>query len=118
MGPVAAAEKKQTFAGDKKHLIHCLAPLEKRIIAALLPKVPMNVTTVHLTLCTLLWSAGVITAGALAVVDMRWLWLFSACIVLQHVTDMLDGAVGRARNTGLIKWGFYMDHFLDYVFLS
>ena len=31
---------------------------------------------------------------------------------------MLDGAVGRARNTGLIKWGFYMDHFLDYVFLA
>ena len=31
---------------------------------------------------------------------------------------MLDGAVGRARNTGLIKWGFYMDHFLDFIFLS
>ena len=31
---------------------------------------------------------------------------------------MLDGAVGRMRNTGLIKWGFYMDHFLDYIYLS
>ncbi len=37
---------------------------------------------------------------------------------MQYITDMLDGAVGRMRNTGLIKWGFYMDHFLDYVFLS
>ena len=30
---------------------------------------------------------------------------------------MLDGEVGRSRNSGLIKWGFYMDHFLDYIFL-
>ena len=29
----------------------------------------------------------------------------------------LDGAIGRHRNTGLIKWGYYMDHFLDYLFL-
>ena len=43
--------------------------------------------------------------------------MFSACIFLQYVTDMLDGAVGRLRHTGLIKWGFYMDHFLDYIFL-
>lgn len=38
-------------------------------------------------------------------------------IVFQYVTDMFDGAVGRYRKTGLVKWGFYMDHFLDYVFL-
>ena len=57
-------------------------------------------------------------AGYMAKTDMRWLWLFSVCILLQYVTDMLDGAVGRMRNTGLIKWGFYMDHFLDFVFLS
>ena len=28
------------------------------------------------------------------------------------------GAVGRHRDTGLVKWGFYMDHFLDFIFLS
>ncbi|MEJ7710819.1 MAG: c-type cytochrome domain-containing protein [Pyrinomonadaceae bacterium] len=28
-----------------------------------------------------------------------------------------DGKVGKFRDTGLVKWGFYMDHFLDYVFL-
>ncbi|MBM3199788.1 hypothetical protein FJZ53_02535 [Candidatus Woesearchaeota archaeon] len=38
-------------------------------------------------------------------------------IVFQYVTDLFDGAVGRYRNTGLVKWGYYMDHFLDYIFL-
>jgi len=37
-------------------------------------------------------------------------------VFLQYITDLFDGAVGRKRNTGLVKWGFYMDHFLDYVF--
>jgi len=49
--------------------------------------------------------------------DIRWLWVLNICIFLQHVTDMLDGAVGRMRKEGLVKWGFYMDHFLDYIFL-
>jgi phosphatidylglycerophosphate synthase len=37
---------------------------------------------------------------------------------MQYITDLFDGAVGRQRGTGLIKWGFFMDHFLDYVFLA
>ena len=37
---------------------------------------------------------------------------------MQYLSDVLDGAVGRYRDTGLIKWGFYMDHFLDFLFLS
>lgn len=40
----------------------------------------------------------------------------SLAIVLQYLTDIFDGAVERARSTGLVKWGFYMDHFLDFVF--
>ncbi|MFC1452445.1 YiiX/YebB-like N1pC/P60 family cysteine hydrolase, partial [Verrucomicrobiota bacterium] len=38
-------------------------------------------------------------------------------IAMQYLTDLLDGAIGRQRNTGLVKWGYYMDHFLDYIFL-
>ncbi|MBF0489542.1 MAG: CDP-alcohol phosphatidyltransferase family protein [Candidatus Omnitrophica bacterium] len=106
------------FAGDKKELVHFLVPYEKKFIAAALPHVPLPIGTVQLTLMTILWSVGIIFAGYRAQADMSWLWMFSGCIFLQYVTDMLDGAVGRSRNTGLIKWGFYMDHFLDYVFLS
>ena len=106
-----------TFAGDKKHLIHFLVPYEKRFLDYAVPRVPKNISTVHLTLMTIGWSLGAALSGFLAQGDIRWLWVFSACIFFQYITDMLDGAVGRTRNSGLIKWGFYMDHFLDYIFL-
>lgn len=50
--------------------------------------------------------------------DIRWLWAVSAAVVLQYLSDLVDGEVGRQRKTGLLKWGFYMDHFLDFIFLS
>jgi phosphatidylglycerophosphate synthase len=45
------------------------------------------------------------------------LWAASAVIAAQYVTDAIDGKVGVLRGAGLVRWGFYMDHFLDYVFL-
>lgn len=38
-------------------------------------------------------------------------------VILQYVTDYYDGKVGKYRNTGLARWGYYMDHLLDYFFL-
>ncbi len=38
-------------------------------------------------------------------------------IALQYVTDHYDGKVGKYRGTGLVRWGYYMDHLLDYFFL-
>jgi phosphatidylglycerophosphate synthase len=105
------------FTGDEKRLTHFLAPYERKIIKALLPLVPSWVSTAHLTLMTLLWAALIVIFGHLATDNINWLWGFNACILAQYITDMLDGEVGRQRNTGLIKWGFYMDHFFDYVFL-
>jgi phosphatidylglycerophosphate synthase len=111
------SSQKHTFNGDKKHLIHFLVPYEKKFLKAVVPLVPAQVSTAHLTLATILWSVGIIIAGYLSRGDIRWLWMSSACILLQYITDMLDGEVGRVRHSGLIKWGFYMDHFLDYIFL-
>jgi len=109
---------KKEFTGDKKNLVHFLVPYEQKFLDAAVPHVPAYIGTTHLTLMTILWSGIIIMAGYLAQANVHWLWLLNTCIVLQYMTDMLDGAVGRARNTGLVKWGFYMDHFLDYVFLS
>lgn len=106
-----------SFKGDRKQLDHWMRPIEKKVIDFFLPLVPSWIGTVELTLMTLVWSAGVVGFGFLAQNDVRWLWGFSLCIALQHLTDMLDGAVGRMRNTGLIKWGFYADHLFDYVFM-
>jgi len=104
------------FAGGQKRLDHFLRGYETKLIAAFLPLVPSWLGTVQLTLLTFAWAALVVFSGRLAAGNIQWLWGFSACVFVQHITDMLDGEIGRRRNTGLIKWGFYMDHFLDYAF--
>jgi phosphatidylglycerophosphate synthase len=108
---------KEPFGGAGKVGESLLAGPEKRLVAALLPKVPRWLETYHLTMMTLLWSALVVLFGWLARENLHWLWGSSVMIVGQYLTDLFDGAVGRRRNTGLIKWGFFMDHFLDYIFL-
>jgi phosphatidylglycerophosphate synthase len=66
---------------------------------------------------TLLWSLLILVFSFLAARNMRWLWMVSLIIALQWVTDHYDGKVGKYRNTGLVRWGYYMDHLLDYFFL-
>jgi hypothetical protein len=48
--------------------------------------------------------------------DLRWLWGVSAMIFMQYATDHYDGKLGKYRGTGLVRWGYYMDHLLDYFF--
>lgn len=66
---------------------------------------------------TLIWSLLILGFSYLASTDIRWLWGVSLMIFFQYVTDHYDGKVGKYRNTGLLRWGYYMDHLLDYVFL-
>ena len=106
-----------TFSGDKKVGRSLLAPLEDHLKAWLLPMVPKTVETYHLTLSTLIWCFFILVFSFFARYHIRWLWIVNLMIFLQYITDLLDGAVGRLRNTGLVKWGYYMDHFLDFIFL-
>jgi phosphatidylglycerophosphate synthase len=107
-----------TFAGDQKKGEWILAKAERRMVNWLVPRLPLFLETYHLTLLTLVWSIGIVAASFLARENIHWLWLASLFILLQYLSDVLDGAVGRYRNTGLVKWGYYMDHFLDYVFFA
>ncbi len=102
---------------DTKDGLGLLGTLETRLKARLVPLVPKSVETYHLTLSTIAWSALLVLFAYLALQNIQWLWGASAMIALQYLTDLLDGEVGRVRNTGLVRWGFYMDHFLDYIFL-
>jgi phosphatidylglycerophosphate synthase len=104
-------------AGASKTNRSLLAPLERRLAPWVVPRIPRGIETYHLTLLTLLWSAGVIGFSAAAAVRIEWLWGVSLMIFLQWVTDHFDGKLGQYRRTGLVKWGFFMDHMLDYVFL-
>lgn len=94
-----------------------LKSLEDRLVIKILPYLPPWVETYHLTLATFFWITLILLGGYLATENIVYLWIMSVGVMGQYVTDRLDGEVGRARNTGLIKWGFYMDHFLDYLFL-
>ncbi len=108
----------ETFGGDKKVGQSILDPLEQRLIRRLVPAVPSFIRSQHLTLASIPISAAIIGFSYLAKSNIHWLWAVSILIVLQWLTDSLDGAVGRARNEGLVRWGYYMDHLLDYFFLG
>lgn len=107
----------QQFNGDKKIGVSLLGKWEKSFVEKTIHLIPARIETYHLTLSTVLWSALIIVFSFLAQNNIHWMWGTSVMIVLQYLTDLFDGAVGRQRNTGLIRWGYYMDHFLDYVFL-
>lgn len=109
---------KGQFQGDRKlPLKSPLAKVERRFIDSCVPRFPRWIEGYHLTLTTILWSAGLIISGHLAKQDLRWLWLASGMLFMQWFTDSFDGALGRYRDTGIPKWGFYMDHLLDFVFM-
>lgn len=109
--------QREEFAGASKTNTSLLAPIERRMARLVLPRVPGWLETQHLTLLTLVWSALILVFSFLAAGNIKWLWLVSVMVTFQYVTDHFDGKVGKYRNTGLFKWGFYMDHLLDYVFL-
>lgn len=110
----------QTTGCDKKAPMKSpLAAIEKRFIQYLTPRFPAWIEGWQLTLLTIPWTLGLIGFGYLAgkTGNLHWLWVSSVMIFLQWFTDCFDGALGRHKNAGLIKWGFYMDHFLDFVFM-
>jgi len=109
--------KKSDFAGDKKFGTWAFSDFEARFVGKYIHLVPQWIETYHLTMMTVFWSAVIAVAGFLAKENIHWLWLVSAMIFCQYLTDLFDGKVGKLRNTGLVKWGYFMDHFLDYVFL-
>lgn len=109
--------KHDDFKGHLKVGMSHLHKWEQRFVKWGTPKIPHYIETYHLTATTIIWCIGVLGFGFLAKNNIQWLWGSSAMIILQYLTDLFDGAVGRHRNTGLIKWGYYADHFLDYMFM-
>ena len=107
----------EEFAGASKTNNSFLSPFERRLAPLVLPRIPKWLETYHLTMLTLVWSLLIVLFSWMAATDLRWLWAVSAMIALQWATDHYDGKIGKYRNTGLVRWGYYMDHLLDYFFL-
>ncbi|MBI5155685.1 hypothetical protein HZA45_00265 [Candidatus Peregrinibacteria bacterium] len=108
--------RKLFFNRDKAEDMSVLRPPEIHFQKYLGSKVPPWLETYHLTLMTIPFAFAVPLFGFLARSNIQWMWGVSLMIVFQYFTDLVDGEVGRQRNTGLIKWGYFMDHFLDYCF--
>jgi phosphatidylglycerophosphate synthase len=107
----------QQFAGAQKTNTSFLSPLERKLAPLVIPRIPAWLQTYHLTMLTILWSLLILVFSFMAARNIRWLWMVSLMIALQWLTDHYDGKVGKFRNTGLVRWGYYMDHLLDYFFL-
>ena len=114
--PMPDNESRAGFGGDKKHGQSILGPIERRFIDWAVPRLPGWMRSWQLTLMTILWSAGMVFFGWLAADEPAWLWAMSAMVFGQWLTDSFDGTLGRTRGEGLVKWGYFMDHFLDTIF--
>lgn len=108
----------EEFAGASKVNTSFLKPLERRLEPIVLPRIPTWIESQHLTLLTAVWCLGILGFSYLAAKDIRWLWAVSLMIVFQYITDHFDGKLGKYRDAGLERWGYYMDHLLDYFFLA
>jgi len=107
------------FHGDSKVASPSLTlPLEKKMTEFFLPKFPHFLQGHHLTLLSLPISFSLLFFYYLAQSNINYLWLSSLMIFLQWFTDTLDGALGKYRDFGTRRWGFYMDHLFDYFFLA
>jgi len=108
--------KLESMSGKSRKLTSIIEPYQKRFVEWMVPKIPKQIETYHLTLLTIPLSLLVIIIAKTIPNSSFFLLLHALIILIQYLSDILDGALGRYRNTGLIRWGFYMDHLLDYVF--
>jgi phosphatidylglycerophosphate synthase len=112
-------ESKKEFAGASHAPMKSpLAKIERRFIDSNVHLFPDWIGSQHLTLCTILWSIGIVLFGYLSKYSLHYLWLSSLMLFLQWFTDSFDGTLGKTRGQGLVKWGYYMDHFLDFIFIG
>lgn len=107
-----------TFGGASKVGESLFHRPEQWTLSRMVQLVPTWIHSYHLTLSSIPISLLIILGGFLARDNVAWLWMNSGLVVLHWATDGLDGAIGRKRNEGLVYWGYYMDHLLDYIFLA
>ena len=87
---------KPRFSGENHApMKSLLARAERQFIDNNWRKFPVWIEGYHLTLCTILWSLGVLLFGYLAGVreNPHWLWLSSIMLVLQWFLRRAKGLI-------------------------
>lgn len=92
--------------------------LEMRLTEKLCTFVPAFMGTKLLTYLSLGSSLLIVFSYYLSTKMPIFLLVASFFIITQWIFDCLDGAIGRSRKEGFVRWGFYMDHLFDYFFMS
>jgi len=95
-----------------------IEPITDKLKEYVIPRLPSWITTYNLTLISIFWSITILIAGYLSKFNIKWLYLVMVCVFFHWVTDSLDGALGKYRNTGAVKWGYFMDHTMDILLLD
>ena len=88
---------------------------EKVILRALARRIPLFVTSDHLTAIGVVGAVIVLVGYALTTYSPAWLWLANAGFFINWFGDSLDGTLARFRNQQRPLYGFYIDHNLDCV---
>ncbi len=92
--------------------------VEKKVLVWLAERQPRWVTS---DLLTYIGVAGALVCGlgfALSSLDIGWLWLSSAGLVINWYGDSLDGTLARVRGTQRPKYGFFIDHSIDAITIT
>lgn len=92
--------------------------VEKKVLVWLAKRQPRWVTS---DLLTYIGVFGAFVCGlgfTLSSLDIRWLWLSSAGLVINWYGDSLDGTLARVRNTQRPKYGFFIDHSIDAITIT
>ncbi len=92
--------------------------VEKRLLVWLAHRQPRWVTS---DILTYIGVAGAFVCGlgfALSSLDIRFLWLSSAGLVVNWYGDSLDGTLARVRGTGRPRYGFFIDHTIDAITIT
>lgn len=101
------------MAPAKRELTCWLADPERRLLRAVATRLPAAVHSDHLTALGILGAVGVGAAYALSRCNAEWLWVASACLVVQWLGDSLDGTLARVRDQQRPRYGYYVDHVID-----
>jgi archaetidylinositol phosphate synthase len=91
------------------------ARLEKRALQWLAKRAPRWVSSDQLTLLGLGAQIGAGVCYALVRIDRRALLLVIVCLALNWLGDSLDGTLARVRRQERPRYGFYVDHVVDFL---
>jgi len=95
-----------------------VADPEKRFLLWLAQRIPLSVSSDHLTLLGFVSQCLVGVCYALSRLNPDMLIVGIGCLALNWLGDSLDGTVARVRNRQRPRYGFYIDHVTDTIAAS